>query len=108
MSASDRDRPSASDKGFDEPWQAYAWVMAHQLCASGLFSPTEWSNALGARLRIRGGEGNAAYYEAVLDALEMLLTLKGAASPAELAALKEDWRHAYESTPHGKPVSLRR
>ena len=97
-----------TDRGFDEPWQAYAWVMAHDLCASGMFSPNEWSTALGTKLRARGGEGNTAYYEAVLDALEMLLAEKGAASPGELAKLKKAWRQAYETTPHGKPVSLKK
>ena len=96
------------DRGFDEPWQAYAWVIAHDLCARGLFSPGDWSAALGAKLRARGGEGSLAYYEAVLDALEGLLSEKGAASPADLARLKDDWREAYEHTPHGKPVVLRR
>jgi hypothetical protein len=94
------------DRGFDEPWQAYAWVIAHDLCARGLFSPTEWSAILGAKLRARSGAGNLAYYEAVLDALETLLAEKGAASSAELVQLKEDWREAYEHTPHGKPVLL--
>ena len=102
MSGHDRDR------GFDEPWQAYAWVMARELCARGMFSPGEWSATLGAALRARGGEGNLAYYQAILDALETLLAEKGAASPADLAQLKEDWREAYEHTPHGKPVVLRR
>lgn len=97
-----------ADRGFDEPWQAYAWVIAHDLCARGLFSPGEWSAMLGAKLRARGGEGNVAYHEAVLDALESLLAEKGAASAAELAQLREGWREAYEHTPHGKPVVLKR
>ena len=97
-----------TDRGFDEPWQAYAWVVAHELCARGLFSPSEWSATLGSKLRARGGEGNLAYYEAVLDALETLLVDKGAVSTAELAQLKDDWREAYEHTPHGKPVLLQR
>src|SRR5215472_1525826 len=75
------------DKGFDEPWQAHAWVIGRDLCARGVFSPGEWSAALGAKLRARGGDGNLAYYEAVLDALESLLAEKGAASSSELAQL---------------------
>jgi nitrile hydratase beta subunit-like protein len=97
-----------ADRGFDEPWQAYAWVIAHDLCARGFFSPGEWSTALGAKLRARGGAGNLAYYEAVLDALEALLAEKSAVSANELAQLKDDWRAAYEHTPHGKPVVLQR
>ena len=108
MKTSETDREPKPDKGFDEPWQAYAWVIARDLCARGLFSPSEWSAALGAKLRARGGDGNLAYYEAVLDALESLLADKGAALPSELARLKEDWREAYEHTPHGKPVVLKR
>ena len=93
---------------FEEPWQAYAWVIARALAADGVYSPIEWSEVLGASLRRRPEEGSFAYYSAVLEALETLVVRKGAASGPELAKLKDDWCEAYETTPHGKPVELRR
>jgi nitrile hydratase accessory protein len=89
--------------GFDEPWQAQAWVIARALERSGLFSPAEWSEALGASIRARGDDQ---YYEAVLETLETLIKRKGAASSVELARMKQAWEEAYETTPHGKPVNL--
>ena len=91
---------------FDEPWQAQAWVLAHALAAKGLFSLAEWSNALGAAIRAHGADGGAHYYDAVLEALETLIVKKGAATPDDLACMKNAWRRAYETTPHGKPVGL--
>ena len=93
---------------FEEPWQAQAWVLAHALADRGLFSLVEWSDALGAAIRARGADDGAAYYDAVLEALEMLIVQKGAASPADLSHMKEAWREAYEATPHGKPVELKK
>jgi nitrile hydratase accessory protein len=93
---------------FDEPWQAQAWVLAHALAGRGLFSLAEWSDALGAAIRAHGADDGTAYYDAVLEALETLIVSKGAASPADLAQMKDAWREAYETTPHGKPVELKR
>lgn len=95
------------DIGFDEPWQAYAFTIARELAAHGLYSPAQWSERLGAKLRASADTGNNAYYRAVLEALESLIVEAGAASVRELAQTKENWRDAYRSTPHGKPVVLR-
>ncbi|MEO8812829.1 MAG: hypothetical protein ABI376_07965, partial [Caulobacteraceae bacterium] len=48
----------------------------------------------------------SAYYDHWLAALETLVTARGLATPAELAARKVAWTHAYEHTPHGRPVRL--
>jgi nitrile hydratase accessory protein len=91
---------------FAEPWQAQAYALMHALKERGVFSTNEWSEALGENLRKRPGDDGAFYYEAFLETLEALVVRKGAARPDDLAALKEEWRHAYETTPHGKPVEL--
>jgi hypothetical protein len=38
--------------------------------------------------------------------LENLAERKRLAAPPELTARKQAWARAYESTPHGQPVSL--
>jgi nitrile hydratase accessory protein len=92
---------------FDEPWQAHVFVIARALADRGLYSLSEWSDMLGARLRARPADDGHAYYEAVLEAVEALIISKGAASADELAKLKHAWEDAYEHTPHGKPVELK-
>lgn len=99
-------KQSDAEVGFDEPWQAYAFVIARNLCERGLFSRAEWSERLGAARRANDGDTNAAYYTAVLQALESLIVEKGATKATDLARVKERWRMAYETTPHGKPVAL--
>ena len=99
---------SASDEEhiFAEPWQAHAYALVQALTAKGLFSTGEWSDALSKSLRQRPNDDGTFYYDAWLAALEGLVIAKGAAPAADLATLKEEWRHAYETTPHGTPVEL--
>ena len=94
------------EQNFAEPWQASAYALMHVLKEGGVFSSSEWSEALGENLRNRPGDDGAFYHEAFLETLETLVVRKGAALPGDLADVKEEWRHAYETTPHGKPVEL--
>jgi nitrile hydratase accessory protein len=105
--------PLASRDGgpaFDEPWQAEVLALAGALSESGVFTPAQWSEALGAALRqaeARGApDGHATYYGAVLEALEQLLAATGGITADALAHRIEEWRRAYLQTPHGQPVEL--
>jgi nitrile hydratase accessory protein len=95
---------------FDEPWQAQALAAAYALAESGLFSRQAWSEALGAELRRAEEAGTPdtaeTYYQAVVAALERLVTESGAASAEALAERRDAWRQAYLDTPHGQPVIL--
>ena len=88
---------------FAEPWQAQAFALTLALHQGGHFTWSEWAAALGDRVKQAEGE---AYYAAWLHALETLLTAKGLADAAALAALKTAWAEAYRHTPHGQPVEL--
>ncbi|MEX0809001.1 MAG: nitrile hydratase accessory protein [Dongiaceae bacterium] len=96
--------------GFDEPWQAELLGIAHTLVAAGLFTQSEWSEALGAALRQAASAGRpddqATYYAAALSALEQLTTARGAVTEAMLDARQAQWHRAYEATPHGDAVRL--
>jgi nitrile hydratase accessory protein len=99
-----------SEPGFDESWQAELMAIAHTLATQGLFTQSEWSEALGAE-RARDAAGGVPddqehYYEAALRALEKLTTARGAVTDAMLEAREAQWRRAYEATPHGDPVRL--
>jgi nitrile hydratase accessory protein len=101
---------SAHDEplNFAEPWQAQAYALVQTLIEKGLFSAGEWSDALGANLRKRPDDDGAFYYDAWLATLEELVVANTTVLPGDLAALKQEWRQAYETTPHGKPVDLAR
>lgn len=95
---------------FDEPWQAQALALAFNLMEQGIFTNTQWSDALGAELQgaqARGEPDDAqTYYRSVLAALEKLLAADGRITDGTLSARTEAWRRAYVNTPHGQPVEL--
>ena len=95
---------------FDEPWQAQAWALAFNLMDQGVFSNTEWSDALGAELKSAEARGDSddaqTYYRSVLAALEGLLATDGRVNTSNLGSRTEAWRRAYLNTPHGQPVNL--
>ena len=95
---------------FAEPWEAQAFALAVKLSQQGHFTWKEWASALAAELKAAADRGEpddgSRYYHYWLAALEHLVTAKGLADPAALAARKEEWADAYRHTPHGKPVEL--
>lgn len=98
------------DPVFDEPWQAQAIGLAFSLSERGIFSPAEWSKALGAAHRALLAQGAAdtpqTYYEAVASALESLVGRGNSVSREAIEERTEAWRRAYLNTPHGAPVEL--
>ena len=96
---------------FREPWEAAAFALAVRLIDTGIVSWPEWAAALGARLQDAESheheiDGDGGYYHHWLAALEDITAAKGLATPGDLAALKQAWRSAYLTTPHGRPVQL--
>lgn len=98
------------DPVFAAPWQAQAFAMVLALHERGVFTWPQWvdhfSAAL-ARSRDRGAPDDLdAYYLSWLDALEAILVECAVARPLALASLRQAWRLAAESTPHGQPIRL--
>ena len=95
---------------FRAPWQAQAFAMTLALYERGLFSWTEWAQALALRIQaapaLPGEDASDAYYRQWLEALEQLVADKGASSPAELDRYRQAWDHAADRTPHGQPIEL--
>ena len=87
-----------------EPWQAQAFALTVKLHEKGVFTWPEWAAALTREREGADDDGGAGYYESWLTALESLVLSKGLAAQPELETRAEDWRHAYEITPHGKPI----
>ena len=96
---------------FAEPWQAQAFAMAISLHRRGLFSWSEWADALARQIRAAQDHGDAdlgdTYYRHWLAALETLVAAKGASSASELERYRMAWDHAADRTPHGQPIELR-
>ena len=95
---------------FAEPWQAQAFACALQLSRQGLFTWSEWVEVFSAEIAVHpqtsDETADAAYYRQWLAALETIVGLTGAVSPAEISERQEAWREAYLKTPHGQPVEL--
>ncbi len=97
----------AQPKVFDEPWQAEAFALVVALNQRGLFSWSEWAEALSAEVRQPDAAADGSdYYEHWLAALETLLAAKGVAATVEVDALAAAWERAAHATPHGKPILL--
>ena len=95
---------------FAEPWEASAFALAVRLSAAGLFTWSEWADALAKEARGAGESGDpdlgGVYYRHWTCALERLCAERGLVSPEEAERRKEDWRRAYLAAPHGHPVAL--
>jgi len=98
---------SADAPVFAEPWQAEAFAMVVALHERGLFSWSEWAEALSAEVKQPGAaEDGHDYYAHWLAALEKLLAAKGVAPPRDVDQLAAAWQRAAHATPHGKPIAL--
>ena len=99
-----------NDAPFAEPWQAQVMALAFAASQKGIFSPTQWSEALGSELRKNEAEGTpddrTSYYQAALRALETLLLANGKLAQDTVTHRETEWRRAYLNTPHGMPVEL--
>lgn len=95
---------------FAEPWQAEIVAVAAAMVAQGRFTAGQWSDALGAEIRIALAAGApdtaATYYQSVLAAVEALAKEMAMVTNDQLTTRKAQWIRAYEHTPHGAPVEL--
>jgi hypothetical protein len=99
------------ERVFAEQWHAQVIAVVELMVANGTLDAAEWSKTLGAELDQRASEGaedtDANYYSAFLSTLERVLESNRFAARAEVDKRESDWRQAYLSTPHGKPVTLK-
>jgi len=100
--------PSAQDAPvFAEPWQAQAFALTLALHEKGLFSWSEWAEALSAEVKKPDAAPDGSdYYDRWLVALEKLLAAKGVTASGDIDTLAAAWERAAHATPHGKPIML--
>jgi len=110
LTLSSLDRRGGQEPRFAQPWHAQALALVDALIKAGLLAPQDWTDALGAALRQASTEGRPddeeTYYLAVLGALEEVADRAGLIGEAERLERQQQWRTAYERTPHGEPVEL--
>ncbi len=103
-------QPRDSGPVFKEPWEAQAFAMTLALHQKGVFTWTEWAEALAAHIATAQAAGDPdlgdTYYHHWLAALESLVAAKGVSSMDELMRHQQAWDHAADRTPHGQPVEL--
>jgi len=95
---------------FNHPWEALAFGLVLALHKQGAFSWPEWSTTLAEVISNAQTKGETdlgdTYYQHWLQALEIIVEEKALTDSKELSTRVEQWRNAYLSTPHGKPVEL--
>lgn len=99
---------------FREPWEAQAFALVVQLHRGGLFSWTEWADALSTQIRCvreRGEpDSGADYYRHWLAALESLLATKGVTDESHLRARREQllahWPSGHDHVARREPVTI--
>ena len=95
---------------FAERWEAHAFAIAVKLSEKGLFKWSEWLDVLAEEIKKAKDQGQPdfgnTYYQFWLSALETILLDKNILKNSDLKSKIEQWRRAYQSTPHGNPVKL--
>ena len=95
---------------FSAPWEATAFALAVRLSQEGHFTWREWTESLTQEIAEAQKQGDPdlgnTYYHHWVSALERLCAEKDLAGRPEMDRRKEEWRRAYLSTPHGKPIEL--
>lgn len=97
---------------FKAPWEAQAFAMTLELHRRGVFTWREWVDAFASEIarasQEQGLDDGSHYYERWLAALEKLVATKNVIGVAEMAIRVDEWNDAVQTTPHGKPIVLRR
>jgi nitrile hydratase accessory protein len=95
---------------FREPWEAQAFATTLLLHQRGLYSWSEWAQALAQEITAAQAKGDAdlgdTYYRHWVNALEALIAAKRLSSSDELLRYRRAWEHAADRTPHGQPIEL--
>jgi nitrile hydratase accessory protein len=96
---------------FREPWEAQAFAMALALHEGGLFTWSEWADALAREIKRAQASGDPdtgeTYYRHWLATLEHLVAAKGVVTSNTLRLTRDAWDRASDRTPHGAPIELK-
>ena len=91
---------------FAAPWEAQVFALVVSLQEAGLFTWSDWAQALGRTIRPVEGAEEAADYGQWLETLERLLAERGVTAGPDIETRKAAWMRAAHATPHGQPILL--
>ena len=95
---------------FSAPWEAQAFAMTLRLHERGVFTWSEWADALASAIKRAQAAGDhddgSTYYAHWLAALETIVAEKGVTDPVALEGRRAAFDRAAHATPHGEPVLL--
>jgi nitrile hydratase accessory protein len=95
---------------FSAPWEAHAFAMTLRLHERGVFTWSEWAEALADAIKQAQSRGDpddgSTYYAHWLAALETIIAEKGVTDAAALEGRRAAFDRAAKATPHGEPVLL--
>ncbi|MGC5780354.1 nitrile hydratase accessory protein [Methylobacterium sp. NFXW15] len=91
---------------FSAPWEAQVFALVVSLQEAGLFTWSQWADALGQTIRPEGEGEQAADYGRWLVTLERLLAERGVADGSSIETRTAAWLRAAQATPHGQPILL--
>lgn len=90
--------------------EAQAFATALLLHQRGLYTWSEWAQALAREITAAQEKGDAdlgdTYYRHWLNALESLIAAKKLSSGEELRRYQRAWQRAADRTAHGQPIEL--
>ena len=95
---------------FGEPWEAQSFAMTLTMHEQGLFTWSEWTQALAREIKRAQERGDPdtgeTYYRHWVATLESIIAEKGVTDRAALERYNRAWRSAADRTPHGEPIVL--
>jgi nitrile hydratase accessory protein len=95
---------------FGEPWEAQSFAITLAMHEQGLFTWSEWTQALAREIKRAQEMGDPdtgeTYYQHWVAALERVVADKNVTDRATLERYHRAWRCAANRTPHGEPIVL--
>ena len=96
-------------KSFEKPWHSQIFAITVSLSENKVFEWSEFSKALSEQIKMDKTEeqnGSDDYFFLWIKALENLIIKKNVVDQSNLNIIKQKWKDAFLTTPHGHPVKI--
>ena len=96
-------------KSFEKPWHGQIFAITISLSENKVFEWREFSKALSEQIKMDKTEkknGSDDYFFSWTKALENLMIKKNFVDQPNLNIIKQKWKDAFLTTPHGHPVKI--
>ena len=96
-------------KSFEKPWHGQIFAITVSLSENNVFEWSEFSNILSEQIKMdktKKQNGSDDYFFSWIKALENLIIKKNVVDQSNLNIIKQKWKDAFLTTPHGHPVKI--